>query len=68
MLRVLTTVDKANGYSFGDDEQRNLQSLMSCAMSAEFEYNKIGSIQEKFINTSRPDVDIECDATDMDLC
>ena len=51
MLRVIQTVDKANGYVFGDTEERNLRSLMSCAVGAEFEYEKIANIQEKYMKS-----------------
>ena len=54
MLRVMQSVDKANGYVFGDLEERNLQSLLSCAVGAEFEYKKIRLVQEKYMN-SDPD-------------
>ena len=47
MLRLSQHVDKANGYIFGDLEERNLQSLMSCAVGAEFQYEKMASVQEK---------------------
>ncbi len=39
-LDVLKVVDKANGYVFGDLEERNMQTLMSCAVGADFEYFK----------------------------
>lgn len=52
ILRVLQTVDKANGYMFGDTEERNLQSMLSCAIGAEFEYEKIKDIQEKYVMNS----------------
>lgn len=51
MLRLIQQVDKANGYIFGDLEERNLQSLMSCAVGAEFEYEKIADIQEKYVSS-----------------
>ena len=54
MLRVTKAVDKANGYLFGDLEERNIQSLMSCAMGAEFEYEKIASVQEKYMTSDTP--------------
>ena len=53
MLRVMQSVDKANGYVFGDLEERNLQSLLSCAVGAEFEYEKIRLVQEKYMNSDR---------------
>ena len=54
MLRVTKAIDKANGYLFGDLEERNIQSLMSCAMGAEFEYEKIASVQEKYMTRDTP--------------
>lgn len=52
MLRVIQTVDKANGYVFGDLEERNIQALMSCAVGAEFEYEKIQGIREKYMDVT----------------
>ncbi|CAH1797002.1 unnamed protein product [Owenia fusiformis] len=49
LLRVMQCVDKANGYVFGDLEERNIHSLLSCAVGAEFEYEKIQDIQEKYM-------------------
>lgn len=51
MWRVVKSVDRANGYYFHSDEESNLQMLMSTAIGAEFEYEKIGKIQEKYIKT-----------------
>ena len=48
MLRVKNIVDKANGYVFGGEEERSIESLMSCAVGAEFEYEKIKDIREKY--------------------
>lgn len=39
MMQVLRTVDKANGYCFGDLEERNLQAMMSAAVGADFQFN-----------------------------
>lgn len=56
MLRVMRVVDKANGYVFGDLEERNMQSLLSCAIGAEFEYEKIQDVHEKYMSTdTKPD-------------
>ncbi|ELU07174.1 hypothetical protein CAPTEDRAFT_165120 [Capitella teleta] len=52
MLRALRLVDAANGYVFGDTEERSIRELMSCAVSAEFEYEKIASVTEKYMNKS----------------
>lgn len=48
-MRVLKAIDLATGYNFQSMEESNLQLLMSSAVAAEFEYEKIGKIQEKFI-------------------
>ena len=39
MTQVLRTVDKANGYCFGDLEERNLQAMMSAAVGADFQFS-----------------------------
>lgn len=39
MMQVLRAVDKANGYCFGDLEERNLQAMMSAAVGADFQFN-----------------------------
>ena len=39
MVQVLRTVDKANGYCFGDLEERNLQAMMSTAVGADFQFD-----------------------------
>ncbi|XP_052100414.1 GPN-loop GTPase 2-like isoform X2 [Mytilus californianus] len=62
MLRMLKQVDKANGYVFGDTEERNIQTLLSCAVGAEFEYEKIKDIREKYMDT-----EIECDSNEQDI-
>ncbi|XP_067666928.1 GPN-loop GTPase 2-like [Haliotis asinina] len=59
MLRVMKSVDKANGYVFGDTEERSIQSLLSCAVGAEFEYDKIRDVREKYM-------DIDAEAEDQD--
>lgn len=51
MLRVLKAVDKCSGYVFGPTEDRSLESLMSCAVGAEFEYDKIKNVRERYMET-----------------
>lgn len=58
MLRVMKVADKANGYVFGDLEERDMQSLMSCAIGAEFEYEKIQDIREKYMDVSSEPTDM----------
>ncbi|KAK7009701.1 GPN-loop GTPase 2 [Biomphalaria glabrata] len=59
MMRVLKSVDKCNGYVFGSVEDRSLEALMSCAVGAEFEYDKIKNVKEKYM-----DIDEEEDIID----
>lgn len=61
MLRVVQNVDKSIGYMFGDAEERNIQSLLSCAVGAEFEYEKIQHVQENYMN-----VDSEMETADKE--
>ena len=58
MLRVKNAADKANGYVFGGEQERSMESLMSCAIGAEFEYQKIQDIREKYT-----DVDSQSEVT-----
>ncbi|KAL4226215.1 GPN-loop GTPase 2 [Mactra antiquata] len=51
MLRVMQTIDKANGYVFGDLEERNIQSMLSCAAGAQFESEKIQTVSEKYVDS-----------------
>jgi len=37
LLSVLKEIDKANGYIFGSDEERNIQRLLSCAVGANYD-------------------------------
>lgn len=39
MRQVMQAVDKANGYSFGDQEHRSLEALMSAAVGADFHFS-----------------------------
>ncbi|XP_013414423.1 GPN-loop GTPase 2 [Lingula anatina] len=57
MLRVIREVDKANGYVFGDMEERSIQELLSCAVGAEFEYEKIQTVAEKYMGEQDEDND-----------
>lgn len=58
MSKVLQAADKANGYVFGiNEENRNIQNLLSCAMSADFEDAKIADIREKYVSMDAEHVD-----------
>ncbi len=68
MLRVMQEVDKANGYVYGSGEERNLQSLMSCAVGAEFQYEKIANIREKHMDLSGdPENDPQSEGLDFGM-
>lgn len=43
MRQVMRAVDKANGYSFGDQEHRSLEALMSAAVGADFHFTSYPS-------------------------
>nr|XP_056702402.1 GPN-loop GTPase 2 [Euleptes europaea] len=63
MRRVMQVVDKANGYSFGNSEQRSLQALMSAAVGADFHFTSTLAVQEKYIQPQESTVKQE----DMDI-
>ncbi|KAK3098562.1 hypothetical protein FSP39_020655 [Pinctada imbricata] len=65
MYRVMKQVDKANGYLFGDVEERNMTSLMSCAVESEFEYEKIKDVREKYMDTDSQVISDVSDSEDM---
>ncbi|KAM6967448.1 GPN-loop GTPase 2 [Aplochiton taeniatus] len=56
MTQVIRIVDKANGYCFGDSEERNLQAMMSAAVGADFQFNSTLGLQEKYVVTSEKTV------------
>uniref|UniRef100_A0A8C6LDY2 GPN-loop GTPase 2 n=1 Tax=Nothobranchius furzeri TaxID=105023 RepID=A0A8C6LDY2_NOTFU len=59
MIQVLRAVDKANGYCFGDLEERNLQAMMSAAVGADFQFSSALGVQEKYVETSAKTVEEE---------
>lgn len=59
MTQVLRTVDKANGYCFGDLEERNLQAMMSAAVGADFHFDSTLGLQEKYVETQEATVEVE---------
>ncbi|XP_066991714.1 GPN-loop GTPase 2 isoform X2 [Anabrus simplex] len=48
LLRVKNAVDKANGYIFGSGEQQSVQSLLACAVGAEFDHDRIGADRDVY--------------------
>ncbi|XP_028836869.1 GPN-loop GTPase 2 [Denticeps clupeoides] len=59
MAQVLRTVDRANGYCFGDLEERNLQAMMSAATGADFHFDFTMGIQEKYTEPNKGTVEEE---------
>ncbi|XP_048882113.1 GPN-loop GTPase 2 [Brienomyrus brachyistius] len=59
MTQVLRTVDKANGYCFGDIEERNLTAMMSSAVGADFHFDHTLGVQEKYIEPGNRTVEDE---------
>lgn len=59
MSQVLRTVDKANGYCFGDMEERNLQAMMSAAVGADFQFSSTLGVQERYMEASKKTLDEE---------
>lgn len=50
MMNVKNQVDKANGFCFGSQEERNMRAMMSSAMGGvDFEYLKTADIREKYM-------------------
>ncbi|XP_066573773.1 GPN-loop GTPase 2 [Amia ocellicauda] len=50
MAQVMRVVDKANGYCFGDLEQRSLEAMMSAAVGADFHFSSTLAVQEKYLH------------------
>nr|CDS28662.1 GPN loop GTPase 2 [Hymenolepis microstoma] len=53
LQRVMQCADKANGYVFGNDEQRSLQAMMSCAAGAEFAIDLVCMAQERYTSRAK---------------
>lgn len=52
MWTVLKTCDKANGYIFGQSEERNLQTLLTCAMRSDTEDKDAVALLHERLSTS----------------
>ncbi|XP_062450011.1 GPN-loop GTPase 2 [Rhea pennata] len=59
MRQVMQAVDKANGYSFGDQEHRSLEALMSAAVGADFHFTSTLAVQEKYVKSQDKAVEEE---------
>ncbi|XP_010118900.1 PREDICTED: GPN-loop GTPase 2 [Chlamydotis macqueenii] len=63
MRQVMQAGDKANGYSFGDQEHRSLEALMSAAVGADFHFTSTLAVQEKYVQSQ--DKAVEEEAMDL---
>ncbi|XP_009706743.1 PREDICTED: GPN-loop GTPase 2 [Cariama cristata] len=59
MRQVMQAVDKANGYSFGAQEHRSLEALMSAAVGADFHFTSTLAVQEKYVQSQDKAVEEE---------
>ncbi|NWW33092.1 GPN2 GTPase, partial [Panurus biarmicus] len=59
MQQVMQAVDKANGYSFGEQEHRSLEALMSAAVGADFHFSSTLAVQEKYVQSQDKAVEEE---------
>ncbi|XP_067863030.1 GPN-loop GTPase 2 isoform X1 [Heptranchias perlo] len=60
MKHVMRAVDKANGYCFGDTEQRSLEAMMSAAVGADFQFtDRTMAAQEKYVSWIEESVEEE---------
>ncbi|NXW45544.1 GPN2 GTPase, partial [Nyctiprogne leucopyga] len=59
MRQVMQAVDKANGYSFGDQEHHSLEALMSAAVGADFHFTSTLAVQEKYVQSQDKAVEEE---------
>ncbi|KAM8997505.1 GPN-loop GTPase 2 [Ara ararauna] len=59
MRQVMQAVDKANGYSFGDQEHRSLEALMSAAVGADFHFTSTLAVQERYVQSQDKAVEEE---------
>lgn len=59
MRQVMQAVDKANGYSFGEQEHHSLEVLMSAAVGADFHFSSTLAVQEKYVQSQDKAVEEE---------
>nr|CAD7257498.1 unnamed protein product [Timema shepardi] len=50
LLKVKNAVDKANGYIYGSGEETSVQALLACAVGAEYESERVGSMKDTYEN------------------
>lgn len=50
IINVVKQVDKANGYYFGTEEERNIQKLLSTAVGADYQLFQSAGMHEKYMD------------------
>ncbi|KAG8312722.1 GPN-loop GTPase 2 [Homalodisca vitripennis] len=48
LLRVRAATDRAGGYVYGAGEERSVQAMLACAVGAECEADRTGSVRDKY--------------------
>ena len=62
MVTVLNHVDRANGYNLGGlPEERNIQRLLSVAAGADFQFNRVMTVQDKYLPKKNEEEKIWCE-------
>ena len=51
MQSLVGKMDKANGYIFGNVDERSVGSMLSQATGAEFDQDAIQSLQDKYMDS-----------------
>lgn len=59
MVQVMKVVDKANGYCFGDLEERSMEAMMSAAVGADFHFASTLAVQDKYLESNTKTVEEE---------
>ncbi|XP_033877756.2 GPN-loop GTPase 2-like [Acipenser ruthenus] len=59
MVQVMKVVDKANGYCFGDLEERSMEAMMSAAVGADFHFASTLAVQDKYLKSNTKTVEEE---------
>lgn len=65
LLSAMKAIDKANGYIYGSGEERNIQRLLSCAVGAEWEHDRIGKPRDTFMRDEEEEGENEDNLDDV---
>lgn len=61
LMNVMKRIDQANGYVYGSGEERNIQRLLSCAVGAEFEGERLDKHEGYTDGDDNEEIDAEED-------